>query len=56
MLCLRIFHRLNYVSSDIIGQTHINQIFLLQKEQICYKLNHYKSGLFLKPEVGGNIN
>ena len=42
--------------SDIIGQAAINQIFLLQKNMFCYKLNHYKSGLFLKLEVGGNKN
>ena len=41
--------------SDIIGQTAINQIFLLQKKMICYKLSYDKSGLFLKLEVGSNI-
>jgi len=43
------------ISSDIIGQAGINQIFLLQKNLFCYKLNHDKSGLFLKLEVGSNI-
>jgi hypothetical protein len=37
---------------DIIGQTAINQIFLLQKKMFSYKLNYYKSGLFLELEVG----
>lgn len=37
---------------DIIGQMVINQIFLLQKKTFSYKLNYYKSGLFLELEVG----
>ena len=55
MLCLHGFFCLNNDRSDIIGQSGINQIFLLQKKMICFKLEHYKSGLFLKLEVGGNI-
>ncbi len=55
MLCPHDFFCLTIIRSDIIGQSGINQIFLLQKNLICYKLRYYKSGLFLKLEVGRNI-
>jgi len=46
------FYSLTNYYPDIIGQVDINQIFLLQKILFFNKLNYYKSGLFLKLEVG----
>jgi hypothetical protein len=48
------FSSLANYNLDIIGQAGINQIFLLQKRLFSYKLNYYKSGLFLKLEVTSN--
>jgi len=40
---------------NIIGQADINQIFLLQYLIFYYKLDYYKSGLFLELEVVKNV-